>query len=34
LQLQELLITHTLKFEMPELEQEHGNLIKQKVRAV
>jgi hypothetical protein len=32
LQLQELLITTTLKHEMPELEQEHGILIKQKVR--
>lgn len=32
LQLQELLITTTLKHEMPDLEQEHGILIKQKVR--
>ncbi|KAF5843486.1 hypothetical protein DUNSADRAFT_15781 [Dunaliella salina] len=32
LQLQELLITTTLKHEMPEVENEHGILIKQKVR--
>lgn len=32
LQLSELLITATLRHEMPELEAEHGTLIKQRAR--
>ena len=31
-QMTELLITATLRHEMPELEQEHGSLMRQKVK--